>query len=140
MNTDFFEENPKSKIVIHITIVFLFLLASVFAYLVLVLFGSHVKNFIVGMTSYERLGQYSEQNKIDIKLRYKTQPRKKGMHQPLIEMKHLYREYIDEAIETDNWTSQGIDLLITDQNFSTMRNCQVMCCKESQIPQDELRV
>ena len=114
MNTEFFEENPKSKIVIHITIVFLFLLASVFAYLVLVLFGSHVKNFIVGMTSYERLGQYSEQNKIDIKLRYKTQPRKKGMHQPLIEMKHLYREYIDEAIETDNWTSQGIDLLITD--------------------------
>lgn len=85
------------------------------------------------MTTYERLGQsWSSSDKVSITHRYSAAAVNTVMgaaEQPLlIETKHLYREIVQEAVNTGNWDTEGIQILQTDASFSTSHKCTVMCC------------
>ena len=65
------------------------------------------------MTTYERLGQsLNSSNYVSITHRYSatnTAAAVMDSRQPLlIETRHLYREIVQEAVNTGNWNTEGI--------------------------------
>ena len=57
VETGFFNNNTKSRIVLHFIAVLIFLLSGGFAYPVLQLFITQARNFLAGQTTIERLGK-----------------------------------------------------------------------------------
>ena len=140
VQTAFFTSNPKSKIVIHLFTWVIFLVSTIFAYLVLQLLYMHTRNYMLGMTSNERMGMHAKFHKIDITQRFnKDNNFQTAASEPLIEMRHYYNNIVKTAKEKEDWKSEGMSLIAADSRYSTAHNCGVMCCENSSIPQDELR-
>ena len=138
VETAFFNENPKSQIILHTIAPIIFLLSIGFACPVLLLFISQSRNFLSGQTSSERLGKMSGK-KTDLALIYNVNEPLQMPATQLVETRFLYREIVRDAQISQQWNSQGIQMLPSDSSYSTMHNCQTMCCQKACYDQQELR-
>ena len=130
VETPYFNSNTNSRIILHIIAVIIFLLSGGFAYPVLQLFMTQVKNFLAGQTTIERLGKMNGK-KTDLAELF-------NVNEPLItpatkfvETRFLYREIVADAQQAGSWTSRGMQMLPADPTFSTGHNCITMCCQKT---------
>ena len=107
VQTDFFSQNPNSRIVMFLVSSIVFLLSAGFAFPVLQLFITQSINFTQGQTTIERLGK-QQGKKIQLATLFNVNEPLLQPATELVETKFMYREIVREAQVTKKWTSQGI--------------------------------
>lgn len=144
------------RIVTHIFVAIVLLLAGGFTFPVLQLFHLHLKNFLTGQTSIERLGK-QQGKKVELTTLFNVNEPlldnpdmqakdgktsaygAKAANLPLVETRFLYREMVIDAVKTNRWRGSGIDMLPVDPSYSTCHNCSVMCCQHQSLDQAVIR-
>jgi len=96
VTSPFFRDNEKSRILLYVISVVVFLLASGFALPVLNLFILQARNFSAGQTSIERLGK-QQGKKVSLEHMFNVNEPLLNPATPLVETRFLYREIVKEA-------------------------------------------
>ena len=102
--TEFFESESRSRIVVHVVTIVVFLMAGGFAFPVLNLFILQARNFLAGQTSIERLGKQGGR-KVELATLFNVNEPLLAPATPQVETRFLYREFVKHAQDGGEWRS-----------------------------------